>query len=371
MENHPIRLVLLLMAGAMLVIGQLYVTLPMTMELATYWQVTPEQATWTGSAFGFAYAAGFLLLGRLSDRYGRRPVLLCSLVATALASLAVASATGFGMLLGARVVQGVIAAAFPPAALALVAEALPGERRALGISLMSFAFLAAAPLSQFLAGEFAGHGLPVIMLGMAVAYMLLAVCLGSMLPVRARTIHAVHCAPPVRIWAQRELVGVWMAAVTVLFAFVMFHGGTQAAGFPSSDLQTLRLAGLPPLLLTLAAAPMVQRIGTVATARTGLVVAAFGLLVGLAGSFWWLLVASFLLSAGIALAVPGLIGTIASRTTPDNRARALSLYTFSLFVGASIAPPLAQALAPYGWWLLLTPTVALLCGARVVRGTPI
>lgn len=101
-------------------VGQLYVTLPLAPALASRWQITTGQAAWVGSAFGFAYAAGFLLLGRLSDRVGRRTVLLFSLLATAVASVLVAVSMHFGMLLAARALQGLVAAAFPPAALALV-----------------------------------------------------------------------------------------------------------------------------------------------------------------------------------------------------------------------------------------------------------
>lgn len=131
----------------------------------------------------------------------------------------------------------------------------------------------------------------------------------------------------------------------------------------------MRLVGLSPLLLSIAAARLVSRFGTVATARAGLLLAAIGLVFGLGGSFGWLLMASVVLSAGIALAVPGLIGTVANRATPDVRAQAIALYTFSLFLGASVAPPVAQALAPLGWnALLLTPIAALLCAAAVVNG---
>ena len=377
MHSKQIRLLILLMLGAVLVVGQLYVTLPLTPMLASRWQVTLGQAAWAGSAFGFSYAAGFLLLGRLSDRYGRRNALLWSLLATAVASVLVAVSTHFGMLLGARALQGLMAAGFPPAALALVAEALPPARRPLGLSLMSFAFLAAAPAAQFLAAQFAAQGLPAIMLSLAAAYGLLALGLYRLLPaaaaqlphVAATATTTVTATASVPLWRQTQLMGVWLASLTVLYAFVVFHAGAQATGLAASELQALRLAGLPPLLLSIAAAQLVSRIGTVATARAGLVLAAMGLLLGLGASLGWLLVASVLLSAGMALAVPGLIGTVANRAVPSSRAQAIALYTFFLFVGASVAAPAVQALAPLGWTaLLLTPIAALLCAAVVVNG---
>ncbi|CAK7055239.1 MAG: hypothetical protein KER_02318 [Kerstersia gyiorum] len=370
--KHPTITLLLLMTGAVLVVGQLYVTIPLAADLAQHWQVSAAQASWAGSAFGFAYAAGFLLLGRLSDRLGRRRVLLAGLLATAAASVLVACATNFVMLLGTRAVQGLLAATFPPAALALVAEALPPARRPLGISLLSFAFLASAPLAQFLAAQSAGVGLPIMMTALAVAYVMLAAGLSQTLPPSASASEPV--LTPAQTTPQASppaLLGVWLAATTVLFGFVTFHAGAQAMGLEAAVLQSLRLAGLPPLLLSIAAAGLVRRIGTLATARMGLILAATGLLAGWSGLFGALMVASVLLSAGIALAVPGLIGTLASRSSPETRARAMSRYTFALFMGASVAPPIAAVLAAQGWpVLLLVPAAALIGAAVIVGGWP-
>ena len=370
MNVRDFLLMPILMAAALLVVGQLYVTLPLVTDLADHWQVTPGLASWAGSSFGFAYAFGFLLLGRLSDQHGRRRIMLASLCAMALASVAVAASSNFGMLLVARALQGLVASAFPPAALALVAEVLSPARRPWGISLLSFAFLAAAPLAQFLAAQSAGLGLPTLMLVVAVASVLLSIGLAMVLPPEAQAPEG--NAMPAPLAAQHsKLAGVWLTALTVLFAFVTFHAGVQAMAIAETDLQTLRLAGLPPLLLSLATASLIRRIGTVATARTGLVTAALGLLAGALGHFGGLVVASVLLSAGVALAIPGLIGTLASRAVPASRARAMSIYSFALFAGASLAPLAANALAPWGWLaLMLPPAAALLFATAVVDGLP-
>lgn len=394
--KHPMVVLLLLMTGAVLVVGQLYVTIPLAADLALRWQVSAAQASWVGSAFGLAYAAGFLLLGRLSDRLGRRRVLLTGLLALAVASMLVACATNFTILLGARAIQGLLAATFPPAALSLVAEALPPARRPLGISLLSFAFLASAPLAQFLAAQAASLGLPAMMALMAMAYVLLATGLAQVLPQLAVPVSwpaaspipaspaakpamlsmltplaAKQTLPSMPAASQRppqSLMGVWLAATTVLFGFVTFHAGVQTMGLTAADLQTLRLAGLPPLLLSIAAAGLVRRISTLATARLGFILAATGLLAGWSGQFGALMAASVLLSAGIALAVPGLIGTLANHSSPETRARTMSRYSFALFVGASVAPPIAAVLATQGWHALLFVPAATLIGATAIVG---
>lgn len=352
-------LLALLMACGFLVVGQLYVTIPLAGEVATRFGVEPTRAAFIGSAFGFAYAAGFLVFGPLSDRHGRRRVILFGLVATALATALVGLAQSFGLLLAARTVQGLAASVFPPAALSLIAEELPPPHRPLGVSLMSFAFLGAAPLAQFLAAQ-AGGGMPALMLGLAPLYALGAA--GLLFAARAGQAAGAQTgardpgARPAALLRDPGTVAAWAAAVTVLFGFVAFHGGAQALGAGLGvDLQTLRLVGLPPLLLTFAAAPLTRRCGAAVTARTGLALAALALGLAAAGTPGALTAASALLSAGVALAVPGLIATVAGLAPSARRGLALAVYSFCLFVGASFAPPAAQALAGLGTvplWLL-------------------
>lgn len=86
---------------------------------------------------GYLLTLGALLLagGAAGDRYGRRRVFLWGLAAFALASAACAVAPSAGVLIGARVIQGVGAAALVPGSLALInALVAPTDRpRAIGL----------------------------------------------------------------------------------------------------------------------------------------------------------------------------------------------------------------------------------------------
>lgn len=368
LTGRHVALLALLMACGFIVVGQLYVTIPMVAGIAAAFGVDPAQAALIGTAFGVAYAAGFLLFGPLSDRYGRKRMILIGLIATAVATALVGLATSFGFLLAARAVQGLAASIFPPVALSLVAEELPPHHRPLGVSLMSFAFLGAAPLSQLFVVH-TGSSLSTIMFELAPLYLLGAV--GLYLAVAAKDI-----APGVGSGTQGNrvaslvrdpgIITAWAAAVTVLFGFVSFYSGTQVFGANIGvDLQTVRLIGLPPLLLTFAAAPMTQRYGAPVTARIGLSLAALAIGVGAIASPTAIMVASGALSAGVAFAVPGLIATVAGRATNANRGLALAIYSFALFLGASFAPPVAQALAGIGIVPLSLVPAALLLAAVV------
>ncbi|WP_083974332.1 MFS transporter [Kitasatospora mediocidica] len=92
--------------------------------------------TWVVNAYGLAFGALLLAGGRAGDLLGRRRVLIAGLALFAVASAAAGLATSPGVLIAARAVQGLGAAAVAPAALALAMGLFPsgpGRGRALGV----------------------------------------------------------------------------------------------------------------------------------------------------------------------------------------------------------------------------------------------
>lgn len=69
-----------------------------------------NRVQWVVTAYVLGMGAGQLLWGSLSDRFGRRPVLICGLAVYGLAALACALTRNFEMLLVARLVNGLAAA---------------------------------------------------------------------------------------------------------------------------------------------------------------------------------------------------------------------------------------------------------------------
>jgi MFS transporter, DHA1 family, tetracycline resistance protein len=90
----------------------------------------------TYSAMQFLFA---LVLGGLSDRFGRRPVLLGSLLGAALDYLLLAVAPSLGWLFVGRLLSGITGASFS-AAHAYIADVTPPEKRAQSFGLVGAAF---------------------------------------------------------------------------------------------------------------------------------------------------------------------------------------------------------------------------------------
>lgn len=93
-------------------------------------------------AFVLGMGAGQLIFGPLSDRFGRRPVLLVSLVTYAAFGLACSFPGSFEQLVGFRAAQGLVAAGARVVTLSLVRDLFQGARMARVMSWVMTVFMA-------------------------------------------------------------------------------------------------------------------------------------------------------------------------------------------------------------------------------------
>jgi EmrB/QacA subfamily drug resistance transporter len=84
---------------------------------------------WTVNAYGIAFAAAIITAAAVGDRFGRRRVFAAGLGLFTVASAACALAPDAALLIAARTVQGLGAAAVLPLSLTILTEAFPRERR--------------------------------------------------------------------------------------------------------------------------------------------------------------------------------------------------------------------------------------------------
>ncbi|WP_309639191.1 MFS transporter [Methylibium sp.] len=124
------RFILIAVLIDMVSIGLIIPVLPPL--VGTFTGSQAHQAYWFGAvafAFGIANFFGSPILGALSDRYGRRPVLLIGFCGLALNFFATALATALWMLIAVRLVGGAMQAN-AAVAHAYVADITPPEQRA-------------------------------------------------------------------------------------------------------------------------------------------------------------------------------------------------------------------------------------------------
>ena len=114
---------------------------------------TPVRMTsWVLNAYNLVFAAALVPAGRLADRTGRRPLFVAGLLLFVASSAACAAAPTAEVLIGARVLQALGAAALVPTAQALYLPLYEPEERPKAIALFGAVAAASAAIGPTLGG---------------------------------------------------------------------------------------------------------------------------------------------------------------------------------------------------------------------------
>lgn len=117
----------------------LTVILPLLHLYALAYNATPLQIGLVAAAFPLAQVVGVPVMGALSDRYGRKPLLLISQVSTFISFLMLAAAGSLEMIILSRVVDGLFGANLATAQ-AAITDMTDDDTRAQGLGLTGAAF---------------------------------------------------------------------------------------------------------------------------------------------------------------------------------------------------------------------------------------
>jgi DHA1 family bicyclomycin/chloramphenicol resistance-like MFS transporter len=104
---------------------------------------TENHRQWIVTAYLLGFGGAQIFYGTLADRFGRRPVLLIALALYAVFSAVAGFAGHFGVMLAARVLQGVGAAGTRVLAVSIIRDRYSGRQMARVMSLAFIVFLAA------------------------------------------------------------------------------------------------------------------------------------------------------------------------------------------------------------------------------------
>ncbi|MBM7569154.1 MFS transporter [Paenibacillus sacheonensis] len=369
---------LILFWCSLIVVSAVYVTLPLISLFAEVFHVSSSQATWAGSAFSFAFAGGGLLFGALSDRFGRKKMMMTGLLLLTLTTLLIGTVHAFSWLIALRCLQGLAASMFPPSVLAYAMEMFPTNRRVTMIGFISTAFLMASIVGQiyssFIVLTFDWSYVFYILFG---AYLLSSLMIAFGIPSdKTDRPQGSIFAPLARIGMlfQKKRLPLCYIISAILFTALVGYFTTLGSYLTSSlfnlsheDILWVRAAGIIGMLISPFDGKLVAKYGVKSVLWSGLILAAIGLgLLGVWENLAFLIIMSVIFTTGVAIALPALISLI-GQLAGEVRAIAVSFHMFMLFIGASLGPMLSIYLVDIGGHLFTFEIlVGLLCISAIV-----
>src|SRR5881227_1684081 len=152
MKRKPLILISLLLAAFVINLDTTIVNVALP-SLVRELHASNSQLQWVVDAFNLLFAGSVLAVGSLSDRFGRKGMLLAGLLVFGLASIAGGLTGNPGQLIAARAVMGVGAAMVFPSTLSLISNVFTERReRSLAIGLWGATTGAAIALGPIVGG---------------------------------------------------------------------------------------------------------------------------------------------------------------------------------------------------------------------------
>lgn len=330
------------------VVAQLYIPIPIMGLFAKNFNISIHQALWITSAFGFAYAVGFLVFGPLSDKYGRKNLLVFGLFGLSISTFLVSLSSSFDMIIGLRALQGFIAATFAPTALSYINEKIDIHIRATSIALMTCGFMLAGIAGQLYAESISYYwSWQAIFWTLSIVYFILGVVALWLLEKtdKAKEIEKLltiynHMIKHLR---SRTLLPLYIISFFLLFAFVAIYsifGNYLVTTYHlnSTELFYVRSAAIPGMLVALFIGKYIRQYGARKIIFFGLCFVIIGILgMAMFNNLIVLVAFSIVFVSGVAITAPSVIAEI-GQSAQIAKGAAISLYTFILFVGASLGP---------------------------------
>ena len=129
---------------------------PLLVDLSAELGVSLGQAGLLAAALALPWALGAPLTGLLSDRLGRRPLIVLALGGIGMATVGSALAEDFATLLATRLLAGAFGAFGPASLLAAIGDLFPAERRGMAMGWLNMGFSLAAVAGVPLVGAIGG-----------------------------------------------------------------------------------------------------------------------------------------------------------------------------------------------------------------------
>lgn len=344
-----------LLAIALLSFGSMAMLFPVVPPFADSLGADVTQVGFLVSLQLYVAAALVVPVGMLSDRIGRRKLLIAGICLNFASFLAYLYSSNLGILAAARILGGLSNGALFPATSTLVVDMVPPEKRGQAMGSLTTASQAGSMLGPAAGGFILKHaGFQAVFLAAAVgAAVSLAVCL---IKIRGRQISAAPVTNNKATFAW--LINRRVLAGLLAISFIMFGLASVNTFLPLYGREiAIGVDRVGLIIATLYLGSVLTRLlGGWLSDRTGRSpVMLVGLGLGSAGIFFIsefateapLHLAGFLFGLGMGLALPASAALLADIAPFHMRGLALGLYSLAFFSGQAIAATGLGLVAPW------------------------
>nr|WP_304213290.1 MFS transporter [Fredinandcohnia onubensis] len=347
--NRLFLVAFLLIITGIFVASNIYTLIPIYQSISDSIDITIEKAVLGGSIFSFFYAIGLLTFGPLSERVGRKKVIVSGLFFSMVTTWFVGFSFNEVSLYIFRGLQGIALGSFAPVAFAYTFEIFPVRHQTLVLALINSGFLIAGILGQLMSSsityfygwEYVFYSFAMIYLVLFIGSLFIYPSVPSMKKAGASLFQDFY-----KIIKNPSLVKCYIITFSILLSFISFYDGIgqYLNGVNEQTLFKIRAIGLIGASLSLFTGKLVQKFGDRRTLLIGLSLATTSLLCLLMSSRPGVIaVLSIPFVASISLLFPSIISLV-GKLGEHARGSAISLYSFTLLTGASFGPIIASAL---------------------------
>jgi predicted MFS family arabinose efflux permease len=322
---------------------------PIVPQIAMALNVEPGTAALVSTAYTLPYALVQPVLGALADMFNKTRLIIISLAAITLATLACVFVTSFEHLVMARVVAGLAAGGLIPITFAFVGDLVPVAKRQVAMGRMLFAVMSGNLLGASAAGAvadlFGWRAVFIVMAGLG--FVVLAIALPGFrgaggsggrfnLSQLGLNYRAIFRNPLAKIcFGAVFLEALFMYGLFPHLASLLHAGGETRASIAGIVLAGFGIGGV---IYSLRVSFLLEYLGEQWMMRLG------GILMGLCLAFvtvrppWQAEFIDFIVLGLAFYLLHAVIQVYASELAPDARGSAMALHSFFFFMGHAIGP---------------------------------
>ncbi len=349
MKKSPLASILSIVFIDLIGFGMIIPILPL---YAQRFHATEAQIGFLLASYSFMQFLASPVLGWFSDKYGRKPVLLCSLIGSAAGYILMADASSLLMLFFARILAGVAGASVGTAS-AYIADITPPENRSKRIGLIGAAFGIGFVLGPAIGGILSLWSVVAPFWFAATLSTLNAILMWVVLPEPER--HTARQQGPLNLKQTFQQAGSWRLGVITITYFIAIAGFAivtmiyPQVGQRRFELNQSQISYIFVMLGLIGAAiqgggigKLAKRFGDVSLAITGFAIMSVSmLLMPLAGSLPIFLLFSAGLAVGNSLSQPTVNALASKGATAALQGRVLGLVQSAGSLGRVFGPILA------------------------------